>query len=93
LPSEQTFLPHLPIANRRQWEVSVFSVEHYIARASELEAAAKAVVDLNIKTTYLELGGAYRAMADRAAKPCQTIDDDEAVKLAERMVGRGRSAE
>jgi hypothetical protein len=65
----------------------VFSVEHYMSRASELEAAAKLVSDLNIRASYLELARTYRAMAN-AASIAESMEADEAVKLAERMIGK-----
>jgi hypothetical protein len=65
----------------------VFSVEHYVSRACELEAAAKLVSDLNIRASYLELACTYRAMAN-AASVAESLEADKALDLAERMIGR-----
>jgi hypothetical protein len=42
----------------------MFGPEHYNARASELEAAAKDVTSTRIKADYLELARRYRELAN-----------------------------
>jgi hypothetical protein len=71
---------------RQGWGV-MFGPEHYSARASELEAAAKGVTNASIRASYLELAQRFREMA-KIASLSQTASDAEIESLAPRMVGR-----
>jgi hypothetical protein len=66
----------------------MFSVEHCIERSFDLEAAAAQMTDSKIRDSYLELARGFRAMAN-AGSIADSITAEQAVKLAERMVGRG----
>jgi hypothetical protein len=66
---------------------SMFGREHYNARSSELEAAAKAVTNANIKASYLELARRFREMANFASVAGNS-SADEVVRLTERIIGK-----
>jgi len=68
----------------------MFGPEHYSARASELEAEAKRLIDSRIRDSYLELARSFREMANLASL-ARAAKDDEIVCLAERMVGKTSS--
>jgi hypothetical protein len=65
----------------------VLGPEHYSARASELEEAAKLATNRNIKATYRELARRYRDMANMASMAGGISRDDEK-RVAERLVGK-----
>jgi hypothetical protein len=64
----------------------MFKPEHCSARASELEALAAHCTDHNIRASYLELAHGFREMANMASRY-----DDEALRLAERIIGKTSS--
>ena len=61
--------------------------EHYIARASELEALAIRCSDSNIRAGYLKIARGFREMANLASL-LHSSKDGEIAGLAERMVGK-----
>ena len=63
---------------------------HYIARAFELETAAAQVSSPAIRASYLELARSFREMANLVSVAASS--DEEAVRLAERMVGNPMSS-
>ncbi len=65
----------------------MFAPEHYIMRASELEAEAARVSVPSIRESYLELARSFREMANLASL-ARSAKDDEIVCLAEHMVGK-----
>jgi hypothetical protein len=60
--------------------------EHYLERASDLEAAADQVREPSVRRSYLELAQSFRDVANLASLS-RMQSDAEAVSLAERMVG------
>jgi len=64
--------------------------EHYIARASELEAEAKRASNSSIRGSYLDLARSFREMANLASL-ARSAEKAEAVSLAERMAGKTSS--
>jgi hypothetical protein len=46
----------------------MFGPDHYEARAAELEAAAKAVSDSDIRAKYLDLAQSFRELAEAAIR-------------------------
>jgi hypothetical protein len=65
----------------------MFGREHYNARSSELEAAAKDVTNASIKASYLELAHRFREMANFASVAGNS-SADEVVRLTERIIGK-----
>jgi hypothetical protein len=65
----------------------MFRPEHYTRRACELEHEANRVGNLIIRASYLDLAQAFREMATLASLLERTADA-EAVRVAERMVGK-----
>ena len=65
----------------------MFGPEHYIARATELEAEARRVSVPSIRESYLELARTFREMASLASL-ARAAKDEEIVCLAEPMAGR-----
>jgi hypothetical protein len=59
----------------------MFGPEHYNARASELEAAAKDVTSTRIKADYLELARRYRELANLSSLS-GSLSAGEAIRLA-----------
>jgi hypothetical protein len=66
----------------------MFRPDHYNRRANELEEEAKRARDADIRAGYLDLARAFREMANLASLAQNAADDDEAIHLAERMVGK-----
>jgi hypothetical protein len=65
----------------------MFGPEHYSARACELEHQAKYVGDANLREGCLNLARVFRQMANLASL-AQSADDAEAIRPADRMVGK-----
>jgi hypothetical protein len=64
-----------------------FTTNHYLRQAAELEALAEQTDDSAVRIDQLELAQRFRDMANSAGV-AQTESDEEAVRLAERMVGK-----
>jgi hypothetical protein len=64
-----------------------FTTNHYLRQAAELEALAEQTGDSAVRIDHLELAQRFRDMANLAGV-AQTESDEEAVRLAERMVGK-----
>jgi hypothetical protein len=67
----------------------MFTQSYYLQRAAELEALAAQASDSAVRTSYLELAEGFRDIANLTGVP-QMQSDEEAVRLAERMVGNGQ---
>lgn len=65
----------------------MFGPEYYTKRACELENESKLVGDASIRETYLDLAHAFWEMANLASL-ARNAKDAEAVRLAERMIGK-----
>jgi len=68
----------------------MFTPTYYLQRAAELEALAERAPDSALPEGYQNLARAFRDMANMASVS-QSQSDEEALRLAERMVGKGIS--
>lgn len=64
----------------------MFTQSYYLQRAAELEALAAQASDSAARTGYLELAEGFRDIANLTGVS-QMQSDEEAVRLAERIVG------